>query len=249
MLVTMSLLSPPHPLLTLLEGRALAEAGRLLMQLPLLRLRATRGQGEPILVLPGFMADDRSTLLLTEFLRSIGYNASGWGLGVNRRRLTEYLPPLKDRMQRLIAADHDAAQGQQADTTSGKKVRLIGWSRGGIIAREIGREYPHLVDRIITIGTPVKGGLNASSIGRWVQRELGLTPQQMAQLMKTRYQTPINVPIHALYSRSDGIVAWRACIDDTSTHIQHHEIKGSHIGMGSNVEVFKLIPKLLREDS
>ncbi len=234
----MERLSPPDPILTLLEARALPEMGWLLMNLPLLSLQAAKGKEEPVLILPGFMASDRSTWALRTFLNSIGYRATGWGLGANRRPLAEYLPLLRDRMQDLGAVRNE-------------KVNLIGWSRGGIIARELGRHHPQLVSRIITIGTPVKGGLSASSISKWIAREVGLTPEQikrlMSQMEKDHYQTPVQVPIRAVYSRSDGIVTWKACIDDASPDVKHYEVKGSHIGMGTNVEVFRLLPKLLRE--
>ncbi len=237
----MEQLSPPDPVLTLLESRALAEAGQLLFSLPWLRWQATPGQGEPVLILPGLMASDRSTWVLRNFLNSIGYQTSGWGLGTNRRPQAEYLPLLSDKMHSL-----------------GEKVHLIGWSRGGIIARALGREYPQLVRQIITLGTPIKGGLKASSISKLVERtglksslQGKITPQQMTRLMsqlgKDRHQAPLQVPVRAIYSRSDGIVTWQACIDDTSPDIKHYEIKGSHIGMGANVEVFRLIPRLLRE--
>ena len=217
----------------MLEGRAVAETGRLLLTLPLLRLQAKRGQGEPVLVLPGFMADDRSTHLLREYLRSIGYKAVPWGLGINRRPMMEYLPVLTQTIQDM--AGHAG------------KVCLVGWSRGGIIARELARDRPDLVEKVITVGSPVKGGIAASAVGKGVQRETGLTPAQMTRLTEERHRKPINVPIRALYSKTDGVVAWKACIDDASVDVKHYEITGSHVGMGSNVEVYRLIPHLLRE--
>jgi len=217
----------------LMEGRAIAEAGQLMLQLPLLRLQAERGEGEPVLVLPGFMTDDRSTVLLRDFLKSIGYEVHAWGLGVNRRPMLEYLPPLRQMIHELHAE-------------TGQKVRLVGWSRGGILSRELARDDPDLVERVVTVGSPVKGGTSVSSIGRWVQRETGLSPAQMSNLMRERNQRAIAVPVRAIYSRSDGIVAWQACIDETTPDIEHHEVHCSHAGMGSSAEVFRLLPGLLR---
>ena len=134
---------------------------------------------------------------------------------------------------------------QEISLQSAQKVRLVGWSRGGILSREIARDNPELVDRVITIGSPVKGGVAASSISRWVQRSTGLTPAQMNKLMDERYQSPISVPVRAVYSRSDGVVAWQACIDEDTADIEHFEVTCSHAGMGSSVEVFRLLPKLL----
>ncbi len=92
---------PPHPLLTLLEGRVVAETGALLLALPLLRLHAKQGSGEPVIVLPGFMADDRSTHLLRQFLSQIGYSVSPWGLGSNRAPMMHLLPILSRLVQEV----------------------------------------------------------------------------------------------------------------------------------------------------
>lgn len=229
----MSDIKPPHPFLTLLEGRASIEAGGLMLALPVLRLQAPRGQGEPVMVLPGFMTDDRSTLILRNFLTQLGYQVTPWKLGINRRPMLEYLPPLHEKLNRLYEQ-------------TGQKVRLVGWSRGGILSRELARDNPAAVDRVITIGSPVKGGTSASSIGHLVRRQTGLSSATIQQLMRERNRNPIEVPIKAIYSRSDGIVAWKACIDKDSPDVEHFEVTGSHAGMGASIEVFRLVPKLLR---
>ncbi|MFT7220374.1 MAG: esterase/lipase [Candidatus Azotimanducaceae bacterium] len=229
----MAEIKPPHLGLTLLEGRVIGEAGALLLTMPLLRMHAKKGMGEPVVVLPGFMADDRSTRMLRHFLTQIGYDAKPWGLGINRLPLMQLLPALRQGVESLVDA-------------SGQKARLVGWSRGGILARELARDYPELIERVITIGSPVKGGVGASAIGRWVQQETGMTREQMAAFAETRNHKPINVPVRAIYSRSDGVVAWKACIDDVTDDVEHFEVISSHVGLGSNVEVFRLIPGLMR---
>lgn len=227
-------ITPPGLMLRMLEGRAGIEAGQLMLAMPLIRLQAKRGKGEPVVVLPGFMADDNSTFILRLFLRSIGYKAYPWGLGVNRKRMLDFLPPIADQVRQL-------SQKYQ------QKVSLVGWSRGGILAREVAREHPALVDRVITMGSPVKGGTNVSSIGAMIKKETGLTSREMSQLLRLRQLTPIDVPIRAIYSKFDGIVSWKACIDEVSKNVEHFEIRGSHIGMATNVEVYRLLPKLLAE--
>lgn len=213
----------------------MAEAGQLLVQLPMLRLLARRGEGEPVLVLPGFMADDASTYLLRGYLSSIGYRVRGWGLGVNRGKMLDFIEPVTEIVRDL-------------EHRHGCKVRVVGWSRGGILAREIARDEPALIHKVVTIGSPVKGGVRVSSIGRFVRRETGLTPEQINNLLRGRQARPITVPIRAIYSRLDGVVAWQACIDDVSPDVKHFEIRGSHVGMGANVDVFRLLPNLLRDD-
>jgi esterase/lipase len=233
-LIMTDTITPPGLFLQMLEGRAGVEAGQLLLQLPLLRLQAKRGAGQPILVLPGFMTDDASTFILRQFLNSIGYAAHPWQLGVNRRRMLDFLPQIHER----IVALH--AQYQQP-------VTLVGWSRGGILARECARDNPESISQVITIGSPVKGGTSASSIGSWVRSETGMTPEAMNGVLRERQKTDITVPIKSIYSRLDGIVAWRACIDDVSPDVEHFEIRGTHMGMGTNVEVFRLLGKLLAQ--
>ncbi|MFT7687396.1 MAG: triacylglycerol esterase/lipase EstA (alpha/beta hydrolase family) [Candidatus Azotimanducaceae bacterium] len=227
-------ITPPSALLRMLEGRAGIEAGILLLQLPLLKLQAKKGHGEPIIVLPGFMADDTSTIVMRYFLNSIGYRSYGWGIGSNRGRMLDLLTPL-------------LAQIRELHEETSQKIRLIGWSRGGMLSREIARDFPELIDRVITIGSPVKGGIEVSSIGGWVRRESGMSPVAMSDILRQRQSVSIKVPIKSIYSKLDGVVAWKACIDDVNPDVEHFEIHGSHIGMGTNVEVFKLLPKLLHE--
>jgi len=229
-------ITPPSALLRAMEGRVGFEATQLMLQLPIIRFQAQRGKGEPVLVLPGFMADDNSTFVLRQFLNSIGYKARGWGLGTNAARMMDHLPGV------LAAVQAMQAEFQQ-------KVRLVGWSRGGIISREVARDHPELVERVITIGSPVKGGAGASSIARMVMKETGLTPEEMNQLLHVRQRNPIKVPIRSIYSKLDGVVAWRACIDDKSPDVEHFETRGTHIGMGTSVEVFRLLPRLLSAEN
>jgi pimeloyl-ACP methyl ester carboxylesterase len=229
-------LKPPSMMLRMLEGRIGIEASQLLLQLPLLRLQAKRGHGEPVIVLPGFMADDSSTYVLRQFLNSIGYKAVPWDLGVNRKPMLSLLPEMQKLLDNLIREYE-------------QPVRLVGWSRGGIISRELARDTPEKIARVITIGSPVKGGVSASSIGAMVQRTVGMSSQAMSALLRERNQRPINVPVRAIFSKLDGVVNWQACIDDTSPDVEHFEISGSHVGMGTNADVFRLLPKLLRDDA
>ncbi|NJN51599.1 MAG: hypothetical protein HC809_07290 [Gammaproteobacteria bacterium] len=124
-------------------------------------------------------------------------------------------------------------------------MNLVGWSRGGIIAREVARQRGDLVRQVITLGTPVRGGPTASSIGRMVSTSLGLSAQDLRKLQATRERAPIRVPITALYSKTDGVVAWRASIDDTNPDVEHIEVSGSHIGLGVNAQVYRIIAERL----
>jgi len=101
------------------------------------------------------------------------------------------------------------------------------------------------VRQVITLGTPVTGGPGASSIGRLVATSLGVNAQDLRKLQETRERTPIQVPITAVYSKSDGVVAWRAAIDERSPDVEHVEVTGSHIGLGANADVYRIVAERL----
>jgi len=224
-------IGPPPAFHMLLEGRLAAEASRVMLQLPMLRMQLPHGEGD-VMVLPGFMADDTMTWLLRQFLSGLGYRVFGWGLGVNRGPMLPYL----DKVVERLVAERERGGGIAS---------LVGWSRGGVIAREIARARPDLVRHVITLGTPVKGGPGATSIGRLMQASSGMTEAQMQALMRRRETTPIRVPITALYSKTDGVVAWPAAIDDLSPDIEHIEVQSSHVGLGVNAQVFRIVAERL----
>ncbi len=182
------------------------------------------------MVLPGFMTDDSITWLLRRFLCSLGYEVEPWGLGVNRGAMMKFLPKIINRLEAWNSGDE-------------RPPSLVGWSRGGTLAREVARDRPDLVRSVITLGSPVRGGLNATSIGKLVQIDTGLTPETIKRLLRQRQQIPIEVPITAIYSKTDGVVAWQACVDELSPNIVHIEVRGSHSGLGFNAEVYQLVAK------
>lgn len=224
-------IAPPPGWHSLLEGRAGAEASALLLQLPMLRMTLPRGSG-PVMVLPGFMADDASTWLLRRFLQGLGYDVAPWDLGLNRGPMMAYLPRLIERLDAWTR-------------NSGELPSLVGWSRGGTLSREVARERPDLVRSVVTLGSPVRGGVSATSIGRMVSSQTGLTSAQINALLRDRQRTPIRTPITALYSKTDGVVAWQACVDELNPDVTHHEVPGSHIGLGFNAAVYRRVAKAL----
>ncbi len=215
----------------LLEARLAAEASALMLQLPLLRLLEPSGKG-PVMVLPGFMADDNLTWLLRRFLEGQGYRVYPWGLGMNRGPMMQYLPTILKSLER-ICDQHGAPPS------------LVGWSRGGVLAREAARDRPNLVRSIVTLGSPVRGGVHGTSIGRWVTQQTGMTPEQMRRILHERQRTPIKTPITAIYSKTDGVVSWQACIDDLNPQVTHVEVPGSHVGLVVNSAVYRQTARAL----
>lgn len=192
-----------------------------------------RGHGQPVLVLPGFNATDRATRLLRRRLQALGYHAHGWELGLNNGQVNKFLPRLIPRVRQL-AADH------------GQPVALIGWSLGGYIAREILREAPEAVARVITLGSPVVGGPKYTATARWYRRQ-GVDLDEVERRIAARETAPLQKPVLALYSRHDGIVHWGACIDHRNPQVRHQEVRVSHLGMTLHPQVLRLIAQALAE--
>jgi pimeloyl-ACP methyl ester carboxylesterase len=203
-----------------LTGRELA---RLLIATPSL-LGAPRGSA-PVVVLPGFRTGDVSTFPLREFLRRLGHTVEGWGLGVNRGDVPTLMPRVEEQVAEL-ARRH------------GEPLHLIGQSLGGVLARETARDRPELVAQVITIGTPVVGGPSYTRVAMaYPERHLAEIRRSIAQ----RNRTPLRVPVTAVYSRRDGIVAWEACIDHASPQVEHVEVSSSHLGMALDPTVWRLV--------
>lgn len=193
--------------------------------------RQPRGTGRPVLVLPGFGAGDISTMPLRRYLRGLGHDARGWGLGQNQGDVGALVPIVFDRVLGM------------AERT-GHPVPLVGWSLGGVIAREVAREAPQAVEQVITFGSPVVGGPKYTRVGD-TYRARGVDLDQIEARIAARDAVPITVPITAIYTKGDGVVAWRACIDHVSPHVDHVEVRTTHLGLGLHHEVFAVVAQRL----
>ena len=213
------------------EARGLIELPRLLLKFPSLA-RQPRGSGEPVLILPGYGAGDGSTTILKGYLRLLRYRARGWGLGRNHGSVVDSLPRLLRRLGNL-------------SRRSKQKVTIIGWSFGGYLARELARERPDLVRLVITLGTPVVGGPKYTVLAE-SYRKRGIDVDAIAAEVEQRNRiASLEVPLVAIYSRNDAVVAWQACIDHHSPNIEHVEVKSTHVGFGFSPEVYKIIAQRL----
>jgi pimeloyl-ACP methyl ester carboxylesterase len=221
----------PTPSMQVREMRAIFEILSLYWSLSRLRREAPKGQGEPVLVVPGFSTGDRWTAKMRSFLGSIGYRTEGCELG----EMTGHVSDLS--LALLKVTGQFAKRGNAA-------VKLVGWSLGGYLAREVARDRPELVDRVITLGTPVVGGPKYTASARML-RCRGYDIDAMAAEVSQRQQTPILVPVAAIFSRVDGVVAWEACIDETTPNVKHYEVVSSHLGLLFNPDVYRLVAKLL----
>jgi pimeloyl-ACP methyl ester carboxylesterase len=226
-----SLLKPPSQRDIFKELRTWEVFPKLAVSLPRLGIQE-RGAGQPIMVVPGFGASDSSTRVLRAYLQYLGYKTVGWGLGRNRGDVPRLLEMLTKRVAEFCQRQ-------------GTPVRLVGWSLGGYLAREVARDRADLVNRVITLGSPVVGGPKYTAAGSYYQK-LGHDLDEIEALVEERYLDPITVPVTAIYSRSDGIVSWRACLDERSPDVEHVEVTGSHLSLGFSPEVLRIIADRLR---
>jgi len=223
----------PHPRLFLLEGRALFELAALLPAYPLLR-RAPNGDGHPVLVLPGFMASDLSTRALRRFLRDKRYSPHGWRLGRNLGPNAELITKLVERLQEL-------------HRRHGRRVSLVGWSLGGIYARELARGMPDLVRQVITLASPFRDldAVNVPSFLKGRARRRTAVPDDGS--VRARLREPLSVPTTAIVSRTDAIASWQSCCTEPGPFAENLEVDSSHCGIGHHPVVLLTIADRLAQ--
>ncbi len=222
--------SPPSTLLALSEGwRAFLEASTLIPSMPFLR-SMPRGDGHPVYLLPGFMADSQSTAMLRRWLNNLGYAAMPWGFGRN-------LGPRGILMERLILTVGDIAREH------GRSVSLIGQSLGGVFAREIAKVIPEHIRQVITLGSPFRQ-TETNGTAPAVIRLFEMTTGENADELKRDLgdiSRPAPVASTAIYSRTDGIANWKTCIEEETPHTDNVEVYASHCGMGFNPAIYYVI--------
>lgn len=217
-LFDIDLLKAPNAFLLALEARAPWEYGASFFATPWLR-RAPAGDGHPVVVFPGLAATDTSTAPLRGFLKERGYLTKGWEL---KRNLGPHGGVL----------EQSAARVHKLHVETGRKVSLIGWSLGGVYAREIAKFHPNDVRCVITLGTPFTGHPKATNAWRLYQFTSGEKLDNHVLLARVRQAPP--VPTTSIFSRTDGVVAWKCSLQAPSKHAESIEVIASHVGMGLN---------------
>jgi len=191
-----------------------------------------KGDGHPVLVVPGFLAGELSTQPLRDFIEKIGYTSYDWKLGRNYGRI-EDIETLLDQVETLYE------ERQQ-------KITLIGWSLGGVYSREIAKRKPRLIRQVITLASPFKG-LNKYNYAKWAYRLLnGKDINELDAELLASIPRPAPVTTTAIYSKKDGIVPWALCLEEEKKGLhQNIEVDSAHLGMGFDKEVLELIANLL----
>jgi pimeloyl-ACP methyl ester carboxylesterase len=224
-------IAPPSGLLLLAEARALWETGAGIAMWPLLQ-HAPRGDGHPVLVLPGLVAGDGSTLVLRRYLCSRGYDALGWGQGRN-------FGPREGVEDGMLALLKSLAE------KSGQKVSVIGWSLGGVYARLLASAQPALVRNVITLGSPFSGSPRATNAWRVYE---GVSGQSSHDPRRMKFVQPTPpVPTTSIFSRTDGVVAWRCSLEKPGPQADNIEVVASHLGLGAHPAVLYAVADRLAQ--
>lgn len=221
----------PAAHLLLLESRVWAELGVLPLRMRRLRLELPRGDGHAVMVVPGFGAGDAATRPLRRVLEGLGYASYGWGMGVN----LGMRPQIKTALGLLLHKLHERHG----------PVSLIGWSLGGVFVREMARHQPEYVRQVFTLGSPINVRPDANNMMKLFRLMNGGRPVNLDSEGFRRRIAPPPVPCTAIYSRTDGIVAWQCCREPEAANTESIEVRGSHMGLPYNTDVIRAIAERL----
>lgn len=196
-----------------------------------------RGDGHPVLVLPGLGAGDASTLPLRRFLRARGYRPYGWHLGRNVGPTVAVHAELPAAVERIVRRN-------------GRPVSLIGWSLGGIYARELAHQFPDQVRQVITLASPYRlQRVNQSRVETFYSRfsHLHFTGDERSVSPTGRSRLPLSVPSTSFYSREDGFVAWQHCVEPETAFAQNVRVLSGHLSIGFDPPVLYAIAERLAQ--
>jgi pimeloyl-ACP methyl ester carboxylesterase len=231
---------PPRAAHTLLELRAALELAVLPQSLPFL-LRAPRGDGHPVLLVPGFLSREFPLAAMQAFLRNRGYAVETWGFGRNVGLQGKHLAALEQKV-RYLRHKHQ------------RKVSIVGWSLGGTFALYCAHHAPECVRGIVTLGSPVNVGPEGShsppmvnALYRLFAHPQGPAAHAMQRRVKVMQGRP-PMPMSCLYSTSDGVVPrHQATFDGDPLLHENIRVPGSHCGLGFNAIVLWIVADRLAQ--
>jgi hypothetical protein len=195
-----------------------------------------QGDGHPVILYPGLGAGTLNTSQLRSHLRNCDFQVSDWGLGVNTGPegvFDEWLGELAESVREMHALH-------------GRKVSLVGWSLGGIYAREIAKACPRSVRQVITLATPFNSLSDANHAGTIFKMMGGNTSQLTPELLARVSQRP-PVPTTSIYSQMDGVVSWHGCLQEPARGVENIAVDASHIGMPGNPDVLRIVADRLAQ--
>jgi triacylglycerol lipase len=219
-----------------LEARARLEHARLRRHPVLLGDGLPRGDSRPVLLVPGFMSGDSSLATLRDWLLLLGYRVEQPGLTFNIR----YSEAVLDTLSRRLADLHAGL---------GRPVTIVGHSRGGLLGKVLAHRRPRMVDHVVGLGSPFADPWDVHPFTMAVVRMAQAVnlvcygrPASVEIPFLRDLDAPASVPLTSIYSRSDGIVHWRACLRPDATCL---EVDGSHVGLGVNPDVYSILARVL----
>ncbi len=191
------------------------------------------GDGHPVLILPGFLASDYSTIPLRSFIHKLGYKVYGWGEGRNYAH-GDYVDMLKQKIDRIYQKHKEP-------------ITIIGWSLGGIYARQLAKHSPAIIRQLIVMGSPFKGLYHANN-ATWMYdllKKSKIVTEEIEQEVLDDIPLPAPVPTTAIFSKEDGVVPWELCLEEEDNWHQNIQVRGSHLGLGVNPLVLQIISNRL----
>lgn len=221
-MVAATMAKPPHPFWTLTEGRAIFEFGAFGLFRKSMR-NLPKGDGHPVLVLPGFMASDHSTRPMRRLFKDLGYNAYGWGLGRN----VKFNEVREREMSDLVERIYDE---------NGEKLSIVGWSLGGVFARELAKMHPDIVRVVVSLGSPISNDRRHSAPSRLFEAINGKETRPEAEGRYHDLELAPPVPTTSILTKTDGVVSWRGSVQcPTKGHqTENIVVPASHVGLGVN---------------
>lgn len=215
---------PPSRIWTMSEGRAMFELAAFYASRPMLSM-LPRGDGHSVMVLPGFLATNSSTAPMRRLLGNLGYDIHGWESGRNVKVNQAMLTSLENQLARL-------------NDESGGKVSLIGWSLGGVLAREVAKLHPDRVRLVVSLGSPLSNDRGHSSVSRLFDLLNGKEPEVIEDGRFDALHKAPPVPTTSILTKTDGIVHWHASVQEKGQHPSENiVVHASHCGLGVNPSV------------
>ena len=224
--------APPLALLATEPLRAVLEFCAVRLNQP----AVVAGDGHPVIVYPGLGAGSMTTASLRAHLKTCGYNVYDWELGVNTGPdglFDDWLAALVARV-REVHARHE------------RKVSLVGWSLGGVYAREIAKRCPESVRQVVTLATPHNAIGDGNHAGT-LYRLMGGSMSQLTPALLQRLGQRPPVPVTSIYSESDGVVCWRGCLEQPGPDAENVAVHASHLGMPTHPDVLSIVADRLAQ--
>ncbi|MDB5896653.1 MAG: hypothetical protein JWP22_2003 [Ramlibacter sp.] len=203
---------------------------------PLGRPPRVAGDGHPVVVYPGLGASSMATSQLRHHLKNCNFTVHDWELGVNRGPdgdIATWVGRLVERVRAL-------------HQLHGRKVSLVGWSLGGIYAREVAKQCPEAVRQVITLATPF-GSLGGGNHAGTILRMMGGDTSHLTPALQEHLRQRPPVPTSSIYSKTDGVVSWKGCLEEAAPDVENIAVQASHMGMPTHPEVLRIVADRLAQ--